>query len=112
MIRSYIKPLGVFAVAVSLSLPVNAEKTEPVFGQQLMSTEELQEHRQTLRSMESEKKRQEYRREHHQRMLERAREQGVELPDEPGERGKGEGPRSIQGERKGPEPGHGGGQRY
>lgn len=105
------KALGAVALAMSVALSVQAEDTEKVFGHQLMTAEELQEHRQTLRGMESEAARDAYRKEHHERMRERAREQGVELPDKPGKRGKGQGPRSNQGEREGPEPGHGGGLR-
>jgi hypothetical protein len=105
----FTKPLGAIALAMSLTFPVQAQQTGAAFGHELMTAEELQEHRATLRNMETEEERKAYRRAHHERMLERARERGVQLPEKAGKRGKGEGPRSIQGQRKGPPPGHGGG---
>lgn len=61
--------------------------------------QELRLHRQTMRGLETEAEREEYRARHHERMLERAREQGVELSDKPGQRGKGQ--RRSPGERQG-----------
>lgn len=107
----FAKPLGALALALSLALSAQSLAAEPVFGRELMSAEELQEHRQRLLDMDTEEERQAYRRLHHERMIERARELGVELPAEGAGRGKGEGPRTIQGEREGPRPGSGGGLR-
>ena len=61
------------------------------FGYQLMTPEELAEHRQKTRSFESDEAREAYRREHHKAMQVRAAEQGVTLPDEPLPRGQGYG---------------------
>ena len=83
---------NIFAgVVLSLvcAMPVMAQEEEQVFGRQLMTQEELQEHRRTMQSLDTPEARQQYREEHHQRMLERARERGVSLPEEPGMQGKG-----------------------
>lgn len=56
-----------------------------------MTQEEWQEHRQTMRSLEG-AEREQYRREWHARMVERAKEQGITLPGEPpASRGQGSG---------------------
>src|SRR5690606_38045908 len=86
---------------------VYAQDDDAVFGRQLMTQEELQQHRQTMQSLETREERQQYRQEHHQRMLERARERGVTLPEEPGKQGKGMGPTPGKGEQKGPGAGQG-----
>ncbi len=48
-----------------------------------MTPEEMAEHRAKMRSLQTNEEREAYRLEHHQMMQERAREQGVTLPDEP-----------------------------
>ena len=64
---------------------------ETAYGWQLMTEQERMEHRAKMRSFKTEQEREAYRREHHKRMQERAREKGVTLPDEPQPRGKGMG---------------------
>lgn len=81
--------LGGVALALVAAMPVMAEDDAPVFGHQLMTQEELQEHRRMMQGFDTPEERQAYREEHHQRMLERARERGVTLPEEPGMPGKG-----------------------
>lgn len=66
-----------------------AEPGQRGYGHELMTDEERAEHRERMRSMDSQEEREQYRREHHEKMKQRAREQGVELPDEPPERGPG-----------------------
>jgi hypothetical protein len=89
---------------------------DPIFGRQLMTDDEIRAHRQKVRSLQTEEERRAYREEHHRRMLERARERGVTLPEEPPGRGpgmgtgRGEGPGPAPGPRPGPGgPGGGGG---
>ena len=74
--------------------PVLAD--EPVYGSQLMTEQERQEHRAKMQSMKTEAERDRYRMEHHKKMQERAKERGVTLPDKPqyqgtGKQGKGQG---------------------
>lgn len=83
--------LGGVALALVVAMPAMAEDDAPVFGHQLMTQEELQEHHRMMQSLDTPEARQEYREQHHERMLERARERGVTLPEEPGPHGKGMG---------------------
>lgn len=66
----------------------------PGVGRELMTQEEWQQHRETMRSLGPEE-RQRYRQEWHQKMVERARERGITLPKTPqgpgGPRGGGRG---------------------
>ena len=61
------------------------------YGYQLMTPEKRVEHRQKMRSFETEEAREAYRREYHEAMQVRAAEQGVTLPAEPLPRGQGYG---------------------
>ena len=67
------------------------DRKERVYGWELMSEEELAVHRNVMRSLETKEERWEYRKEHHQKMLERAKREGVYLRGcpRPGKRGKG-----------------------
>jgi len=62
------------------------------YGWQLMTEDEITEHRSKMRSFKTEEEREAYRLEHHKLMQERAKELGVTLPDTPQQRGKGMGP--------------------
>jgi flagellar motility protein MotE (MotC chaperone) len=66
-------------------------RSEHVYGWELMTDDELAAHREKMRSLESREERWEYRKEHHQKMLERAKKEDVYLRDcpRPGKRGKG-----------------------
>ncbi len=59
-------------------------------GRQLMTEEEWQEHWQKMQSMSPEA-RQQYREEWHKKMVERARERGITMPETPGPHGPGKG---------------------
>jgi len=85
---------------------------EMVYGRELMTDQERQEERMKMRSMTNEE-REQYRAEKHERMKERAKEQGKVIPDEPGERGKGmqQGQGMRQGKGMGQGQGMGGGRR-
>jgi len=64
---------------------------EPIYGYQLMTEQERAEHRAKMQSFQTEQEREAYRQEHHKMMQERAKAQGVTLPDEPMPRGQGRG---------------------
>ncbi len=83
---------SIAAVAwLGMAMPVHAED-DFVYGRELMTQQEMTEHRAHMRSLNTEQEREAYRLEHHQRMQERAREQGKTLPDEPRSGGQGMGP--------------------
>jgi hypothetical protein len=109
----------VFCGVLSLSIGVNAEEQERkqeqykqqtqqkaqaqdqdpkmMYGWELMTVKEREEHRQKMRSLKTEEERTAYRQEHHEKMQQRAKEQGVTIPDVPPERGSGTGPGGGQG---------------
>jgi regulatory protein YycI of two-component signal transduction system YycFG len=60
---------------------------DPIYGNQLMTEQERIEHRNKMRSLKTKEEREAYRLEHHKKMQERAKERGVQLPDEPPARG-------------------------
>ena len=62
---------------------------EQVYGWQLMSEQERTEHRTKMQSFNTNEEREQYRLEHHKMMQERAKQQGVSLPEMPQQRGKG-----------------------
>ena len=64
---------------------------EPVYGSQMMTEQERNEHRAQLRAAKSEEEREQIRRAHHDHMRHRAQERGMTLPDEPPARGGGTG---------------------
>lgn len=64
---------------------------QPIYGSQLMTEQERAEHRAKMQSFQTEQEREAYRQQHHKMMQERARAQGINLPDEPMPRGQGRG---------------------
>lgn len=56
---------------------------DQIYGSQLMTAKERNEHRAKMRSMHTAEEREAYQLEHHKQMQERAREKGITLPDEP-----------------------------
>lgn len=76
--------------AVATAQPATTDGP-PVYGSQLMNEQERLEHQQRMRNAASDEERQQIRAEHHNRMQERARQQGVTLPEEPPARGMGAG---------------------
>jgi hypothetical protein len=83
--------------AFLMALPFNLVMAdEQIYGSQLMTQQEREEHRAKMQSMKTEAERDRYRMEHHKKMQERAKERGVTLPDKPqyqgtGKQGKGQG---------------------
>lgn len=60
---------------------------EQIYGSQLMTQEERMQHRAQMRSAATEAEREQIRYEHHERMVMRAKERGVSIPDEMPPRG-------------------------
>lgn len=78
----------------STALPILLAQSipeEPVYGSQMMTEQERNEHRAQLRAAKSEEEREQIRRAHHDHMRHRAQERGMTLPDEPPARGGGTG---------------------
>jgi hypothetical protein len=67
------------------------QEQEWIYGSQLMTGQEREEYRERMRNAKSYEERERLRNEHHERMMGRARERGMTLPDEPPERGMGRG---------------------
>jgi hypothetical protein len=80
---------------------------EPIYGSQLMTEQERLEYRARLREAPTEEDRNQIRGEHHELMQERAKAQGMVLPEQPPE-GRGMGQGGMGGGRGG---GMGGGGR-
>jgi len=99
----------VMVAAMSMGMAAGASTAladdERVYGRDLMSEQERSEQREKMRSMDA-GEREQYRAEQHERMQERAREQGKEIPEQMGERGMGQG----QGMGRGNGMGMGGGR--
>lgn len=83
---------------------------EPVYGAQMMTEQERNEHRAALRAAKNEQEREQIRRTHHEQMQKRAKERGVTLSDEPPARGVGRGMGPGPGAGQGMTPGSGQGR--
>lgn len=82
------KPLLLAALFI-LPMYSMAMEEEPIYGSQLMTQQERQEHQAKMRAAQSEEEREQIREEHHEQMKIRAEEKGVDFPDEPpAERGR------------------------
>jgi len=108
--RTFVTLLSVISISMLMQVAPTtvAEETVYVYGYELMTEQERAEHRATMRSFNTEAEREAYRRQHHEMMQERAKAQGVTLPDEPMPRGQGRG--MGQGQGMGMGQGSGGGQ--
>lgn len=84
-----------------------AKEQERVYGSQLMTRKERVEYRARMRAAKTEQEREQLRKEHHERMKEKAMERGVTLPDEPPVPGGGMGPAGLGAPGKGMGPGGG-----
>lgn len=72
-------------LALSLALLLGASAVvaeEYIYGRELMTEQELADHRAMMQSFKTEQEREAYRMAHHERMQQRAGEVGVQLPDE------------------------------
>jgi len=82
---------------------------EQVYGSQLMTPEERAAHRAKMLSAKTPEEREAIRMEHHKAMQERAKKQGLSLPDSPPAMGGGMGPGQGQGSGRGTGMGRSGG---
>ncbi|MDD5299750.1 MAG: hypothetical protein PHD65_04560 [Gallionella sp.] len=80
-----------FAAAADQERTQQAQKQQRVYGSQLMTKQERIEQRSKMRAAKTAEEREQIRKEHHERMKERAKERGVTLSDEPPARGGGMG---------------------
>jgi len=75
------------ALAAALSLPASlafaADPQEPIYGSQLMTQQERNEYRDSMRAAKTAQEQEQIRAQHHERMKERAQARGVAIPDEP-----------------------------
>lgn len=83
---------------------------ERIYGSELMTPQERQEYRDRMQSATTAEERERIRAEHHEQMMERAKEQGVTLPDMPPAHGQQMGPGSGMGPGGGMAPGEGRGR--
>lgn len=83
---------GVMSLSAGFTLAADQDRTQDrlqtqdqnqIYGSQLMSPEERAEFNAKMRSAETDMEREQIRNEHHERMQERAKEQGVTLPAAP-----------------------------
>lgn len=80
------------ALTLSAGVSLGADAQETIYGSQIMTQQERTEYRSRMRAANTAEEREQIRQEHHERMKERAKAQGVTLPDEPPARGGGMGP--------------------
>ncbi|MDE1982222.1 MAG: hypothetical protein KGJ83_00370 [Betaproteobacteria bacterium] len=80
---------------------------ETIYGSQIMTPQERSAYRSKMRAAKSVEEREQFRREHHEQMKERAKARGITLPDEPPARGGGFGPGAGMGPGGGMGPGPG-----
>jgi hypothetical protein len=76
-------PGGVVAADEVVAPKVQKQVKEQVYGSQLMTRQERLEHRNKLRGAKTVEAREQIRKEHHEKMQQRAKERGVTLPDMP-----------------------------
>jgi len=108
--RTFVTLLSAVSMITLMQITPLGFADEPIYGYQLMTEQERAEHRTKMRSFQTEQEREAYRMEHHKMMQERARAQGVTLPDEPMPRGQGRGMGPGPGAGPGRGSGYGGGQ--
>ena len=103
---------GATLLASLASMPVAAQSDDQVSGRDLMTQQVLQEHGETMRNLNTDAERAKYRQLHHERMMERARERGVELRNGMGQgSGQGMGKGQGMGQKNGQGMGQGMGQK-
>lgn len=83
------KITGYLLLAFSMSLVLSNHTViaaEQVYGQQLMTEQERNEHRVNMQNLKTAEERERYQMEHRIKMEQRAKEQGVTLPEMPQQR--------------------------
>ena len=79
-----------FCLTALLALPMSsamAMEEEPIYGSQLMTQHELQLHKQQMQAAKTPEERARIREENHERMRLRAKEKGINLPENPPAKG-------------------------
>lgn len=108
--RTFVTLLSAMSMISLINITPVSFADEPIYGYQLMTEQERAEHRAKMQSFQTEQEREAYRIEHHKMMQERARAQGITLPDEPMPRGQGRGMGPGMGKGMGPGMNRGQGQ--
>lgn len=100
------KPAIIVALVCSLLLPssfvlaanqaneqksIQAQEQEHIYGSQMMTEQERNAYRARMQAAKTNEEREQIRMEHHERMRERAKAQGLSMPDSPPPRGGGMG---------------------
>lgn len=113
----FVRKVGPICISLALSVPLVAgaadtppaqpgssskaaeqqpgQTTEPIYGHQMMTPEEMAAYRNKMHSAKTAEERERLRAEHHREMQARAKERGITLPEEPparAQRGQGMGP--------------------
>ena len=70
---------------------IQAQKQEHVYGSQMMTEQERNEYRARMQAAKTNEEREQIRMEHHERMRDRAKSQGLSMPDSPPPKGGGMG---------------------
>ena len=83
---------GILLAADQDRLQAQDRDQDQIYGSQIMTTQERVEFRTKMNSAKTEKEREQIRNEHHARMQEKAKQQGVPLPENPPVRGGSKGP--------------------
>ena len=91
MKRTAIVPALAAALTLSAGVTLAADQQETIYGSQIMTQQERNEQRAKMRAAKTPEEREQVRKEHHERMQERAKAQGVTLPDQPPAGGGGMG---------------------
>jgi hypothetical protein len=85
--QTMFKSILIVGAAIAIALSANAalaqDRDRDIYGSQLMTQQERNEYRQRMQQAQTAQERERVRAEHHQRMLARAKERGVTLPDQP-----------------------------
>ena len=71
-----------FFAGVSLAVDPSGSQDQ-AYGWNLMTPEEREEHQAKMRALKTKEERERYRIEHHKKMQERMKDQGITLPDQP-----------------------------
>lgn len=104
---------AVIALSLAAMAPLTtmamAQNTDQVYGSQLMTQQERFEYRQRLQNANTAAARERIRAEHHQRIQERAKGQGIKLPEQPPAQGMHQGSGMGVGQGRSQGPGQGGG---
>ncbi|MBD3754726.1 MAG: hypothetical protein IE937_03690 [Gammaproteobacteria bacterium] len=83
------KWLQLCCLSAVLAVPMagQADDEAPIYGRQLMTQQELQEHQAKMRAAQTNEERERIRAEQHEMIQERAKQKGVAMPEEVPERG-------------------------